>query len=273
MCISTNVDSAVIHIRLDDPENNNRINPALLNAMHAALDRAHRDDIRAIAISASGSVFSDGFDFNSLARMERAPIRAIKPLVHRYQRLLNRLYHFPKPIVCILNGAVRAGGVGIVAASDYVIATPNVTCEISELFFGLIPAAVMPYLMRRIPPQHIRALALGATPITARRAETIGIVDQIADPDDLLSAVRSILKQFLRLRPHAVRQLKKYSAAFAHGGSINRQSRIAGDCFTRLIRQPGLAATINALIEEGAIPEWFQQYRPDRALLGRLYDG
>ena len=97
-------------------------------------------NIRMIMIRAKGDFFCSGMDLsefeknNNQSKMDEA--------VDKYAQLLLRFYQSHKPIISLVQGDVLAGGVGIICASDIVVSTTKVTVQLSEVFFGLIPANV-----------------------------------------------------------------------------------------------------------------------------------
>ena len=94
-----------------------------------------------------------------------------------------------------VRGKANAGGVGFVAASDIVIASQDAQFSLSELLFGLFPACVLPFLIRRIGFQKAHYLTLMTQPISSQQAHTWGLVDVCdAQSDSLLR------KHLLRLR-------------------------------------------------------------------------
>jgi polyketide biosynthesis enoyl-CoA hydratase PksH len=83
-------------------------------------------------------------------------------------------------VVAKIDGDVRAGGVGLVAASDFAIASEGSRFQLSEAVLGLMPANLMPFLTRRIGFQNAYRLTLTAQQIDARAAAAINLIDEAA---------------------------------------------------------------------------------------------
>jgi enoyl-CoA hydratase/carnithine racemase len=124
--------------------------------------------------------------------------------------LLQRLDGDPRPVISVVEGEARGGGVGLAAVADVVIATPGARFQLPEVYLGLVPAAVLPYVARRMGPAMARRMALGQAPLAAHEACSRGLVDVVTDaPDDELSAQ---VARWSRAEPGAVAAVRRLSA-------------------------------------------------------------
>jgi polyketide biosynthesis enoyl-CoA hydratase PksH len=103
---------------------------------------------------------------------------------------------------------VRAGGVGFVAACDIVLADESATFALSELMFGVFPACVLPFLVRKVGVQKSHYMTLTTMPISVQDASASGLVD--AYSEDSESLLRKHLIRLSRLSNSAVSEYKKY---------------------------------------------------------------
>lgn len=107
-----------------------------------------------------------------------------------------------------MDGKVLAGGVGFIAASDFVIGTSNTQIGLSEALWGLLPACVTPFLIRRIGFQKAYHLTLTTQTINAAEAEKIGLLDTLTDkPEESLKQLQLRLR---RIAAETVGDLKSY---------------------------------------------------------------
>ncbi|MFJ6851020.1 enoyl-CoA hydratase/isomerase [Streptomyces sp. NPDC091271] len=110
--------------------------------------------------------------------------------------------------VAHVRGKVNAGGVGFVAACDIVLCADTVTFSLSELLFGLMPACVLPFLIRKVGLTKANFITLMTQPFTAEQAVGWHLVDASADSSDNL-----LRRHLLRLRylpKTGVTRYKKY---------------------------------------------------------------
>src|SRR5262245_49850802 len=113
-------------ITLDSPRNANALSTALLAQLRAALDAAMGDPaVRVVVLTGGGKVFCAGADLKE-ARTSPAGAPGLMTGV------IELLWESSKPVVCRVNGAARAGGIGLVASCDIAVATENASFAFSE---------------------------------------------------------------------------------------------------------------------------------------------
>jgi 3-carboxymethyl-3-hydroxy-acyl-[acp] dehydratase len=158
-------------------------------------------------LSGSPEVFCLGADFKAIAG---APKKAHErddgpgPLYDLWLRLATG----PYVTISRVRGKANAGGVGFVAASDIVIADDTAQFSLSELLFGLYPACVLPFLIRRIGFQKAHYFTLMTQPISAKQACEWGLVDAYEPLSEAL--LRRRLQRLRRLSKVAIRRYKTY---------------------------------------------------------------
>ena len=115
----------------------------------------------------------------------------------------------PKPIVTRVQGKVAGGGVGVVAASDYVIATEHSQLRLSELAVGIGPFVVGPAIERKVGAGAFGAMALDAEWRSAQWALEVGLYAQLHDGiPGLDSAYDGFVQQLAKANPEATTRIK-----------------------------------------------------------------
>jgi enoyl-CoA hydratase/methylglutaconyl-CoA hydratase len=161
----------VATIALDSPANRNALSRRLVAELAERLERAEADPAaKVVLIRAEGSVFCSGADLSEAAGTDAqdAP-RAIV----RLQRLV---VGSTKPVVLRLQGAVRAGGIGLVAAADVVIADQDATFALTEVKLGLAPAVISLTVLPRLTSRAAAYTFLTGETFTGAEAERMGLV-------------------------------------------------------------------------------------------------
>lgn len=195
-------------VTIHRPKQRNSINAQLVLDLHNLLDQAERDSTcRCIVLQGENGFFCTGMDFNEVTQLHSSssenPIFSAK-----YMELLKRFTTTPKIIISLVEGQVLAGGIGIVAASDIVIGNPQAQFGLSEALWGLLPACVTPFLIRRIGFQKAFFMTLTTETINAAEAYRIGLIDKLAEqPHDCL---RQITLRLKRIREETIHDLKTY---------------------------------------------------------------
>jgi 3-carboxymethyl-3-hydroxy-acyl-[acp] dehydratase len=201
------LDDGRLTLRLNRPEAGNSLTKALLEELLQAFGRAESEPAcRVVVIEGQGGSFCSGMDFEEAAAAWEGGKPAFDP--RRYMDVLKRAALLPKPVIAKVDGKALAGGLGLVAASDLAVATPKSEFALPEALWGLLPACVVPYLIRRVGPQSAYRLTLTTGPIDAAEAARIGLVDAVSsDPD---AAIERWSRRLKLLAPETVRELKRY---------------------------------------------------------------
>jgi isohexenylglutaconyl-CoA hydratase len=102
------------------------------------------------------------------------------------------------------------GGVGLLAIADWVIAEKAAQIGTPEVTVGIVPAQITPFLVQRIGYGQARRLATYGLRLGAEEASRFGLVHEIADgPDDLTAKAVAAVSQILRCAPQAVAETKR----------------------------------------------------------------
>ncbi|MBJ9679655.1 enoyl-CoA hydratase/isomerase [Burkholderia gladioli] len=242
----------VTFVRIERPEADNAINAALLEEMADVLDRCDAAT-HVIVLEGQADAFCVGADFAEIrAAHAGAPSEAARaagdpgPLFDLWHRLATG----PRIVISHVRGKVNAGGVGFVAASDIVLADDTATFSLSELLFGLMPACVLPFLIRRIGWQRAHYMTLSTQPLDAARALAWGLVDaHDANGEALL---RRHLARLRRLDGVAVARYKRYANALTGRFDSDRSLALAAN--REVFSDPTNLERIVRFVESGIFP-------------------
>ena len=187
-------DGEVAFVQIHRPESANAINARLIEEMDHAL-RDCDGSTKVVVLEGQPDVFCSGADFTEIQTRFDAGGRSQEqdpgPLYDLWQRLASG----PFVSVAHVRGRANAGGIGFVAACDIVLCDEKATFSLSELLFGLVPACVLPFLIRRIGFARANTMTLSTQPVSAAQAHAWGLVD-VCEP----ASENLVRKQLLRLR-------------------------------------------------------------------------
>jgi len=212
--IKVRFEDSICFLEIARPEAKNTINARLVVELSEVVS-ACEESATVIVLSGSPEVFCYGADFKDIAR--RNAMLTIRERqgedVHEagpgpMYDLWLRLATGPFVTIAHVRGQANAGGIGFVAASDIVLADESAQFSLSELLFGLYPACVLPFLIRRIGFQKANYLTLMTQPISAMQALEWGLVDAVEPQSENL--VRRHLQRLRRLSKTAIRRYKSY---------------------------------------------------------------
>lgn len=200
----------VATVTLDRPDVRNAFNEttiAELTDVFRQLDT--RDDIRAIVLAANGPAFCAGADLNWMKKMAAFSDEENRIDARRLADMLSAIYRVSKPVVARVSGDAYAGGVGLVAASDIVVAVDSARFCLSEARLGLIAATIAPYVVRALGERASRRYFTTAEPFDCATAERLGLVHERVTPDALDDTVQKITAALCANGPRAVRESKR----------------------------------------------------------------
>src|SRR6476620_8436786 len=168
------------------------------------LRRAEADDtVRVVLIRAEGRVFCSGADLAEATEggMEEGARRIVE-----LQRLIATM---DKPVVTRLHGAVRAGGIGIVAASDIAVAAEDATFALTEVKLGLAAAIISLTVHHRMNPRAAALTTLGGEVFSGRDAAAYGLVTLAVPADELDAEVAKDCASLATGAPQGLRESKR----------------------------------------------------------------
>ena len=197
--VRCDVVDGVATITLDAPENRNALSRALLAGLHTSLDRAEADDVRVIVLTHTPPVFCAGAD---LRERSSGPTDST-PMVHALQRLIDAR----QPTIAAVEGPVRAGGIGLMAACDLVVVRPDVTFAFTEVRIGVAPAIISVPILQRCQWSSLASAFLTGDPFDAATARSIGLVTHVSD--DVRATVDALVAGVLAGAPGAVAATKR----------------------------------------------------------------
>ena len=197
----------ICFLQIHRPEANNTINDQLIEECLQVLALCE-ESITVVVLEGLPEVFCFGADFqrihDTVATSGQVGQNDPEPLYNLWLKMATG----PYITVSHVRGKANAGGVGFVAASDIVLADQTAQFSLSELLFGLFPACVLPFLIRRVGFQKAHYMTLMTQPIPVEQAHSWGLVDAYDAQSD--SLLRKHLLRLKRLSKPAILRYKHY---------------------------------------------------------------
>jgi methylglutaconyl-CoA hydratase len=201
--------SGVVLLTINRPKARNSLNPELIDELTKTFQQLdHDNNVRLIVITGAGDAFCAGADLkdwrDSKDHSESENFESSLKLAQMFKTIND----CQKPVIAKVNGHALGGGVGLLAVADYVLASSEAKIGLPEVHLGLIPAVISPYVLAKIGESYARAFFLSGIIFFAKKAETIGLVHDVVDPEKLGSETSRVVKQFLKAGPVALREGK-----------------------------------------------------------------
>ena len=197
-------DDGIAIITLNRPESRNALSREVREGLYAAWDQFERDPAIGIAIltGAGDRAFCAGGDLKEMVETGMAvPPQDMFPLPYDTIEL-------SKPTIAAVNGVAFAGGWMIAQACDLCVASTSARFAVTEVKVGRSSPWAAP-LIHMIPQRIMMEILLTGKPINAERAYEIGLVNRLADPEQLLDCALELAADILEGAPLSVRAARE----------------------------------------------------------------
>ena len=166
------VDSGRATLTLDSPHNRNAISQRLVTELHEGLAAAAADDdVRVVVLTHTGGTFCAGADLSDASA-------DVETRTMQMADLLRAILELPKPVIAQIDGHVRAGGMGLVAACDLAVAGDSTTFALTEARLGLAPSIISLTVLPRLTSRAASRYFLTGEKFGAHEAEAIGLISE-----------------------------------------------------------------------------------------------
>jgi methylglutaconyl-CoA hydratase len=195
---------------MNRPEQRNALSDELLAALETAFDVLEKDSAaRVLVLAGRGPAFCAGGDLSRMEKAAKMTKARSRREASRFAKLLYRLHTYPKPVVARVHGPAFAGGMGLVAACDLVVAAEEAEFALPETRIGLVPAMISPYLVRAMGAQQARRYILTGERLPAREAHRLGFAHECVPAAELDAAVDRMCERLAQAGPEALARAKK----------------------------------------------------------------
>ena len=194
--VTTTREGEVLVVTLDNPPVN-AFSTEVRNAMAAAVEDAAGDDgVKAVVIRAEGRMFSGGADITEFGK---APVHPTLP------ELIDSIENLDKPVVAALNGTALGGGCEIALGCNYRIGVPATKIGLPEVKIGILPGAGgTQRLPRVVGVEEALPIIVTGNPVSAKKAEAIGLLDRIVAPENLQEEAIAFAREVAGRSEHPV---------------------------------------------------------------------
>ncbi len=209
--IESAIDRAVV-LTVNRPDKLNALNSALLVALRERIEGFTRLPAetrpRAVVVTGAGDkAFVAGADIAALAGLGAPEARELSAIGHRLGRAMEES---PFPIIAAVNGFALGGGLELALCADFIYASERAKFGLPEVGLGLIPGfGGTQRLARRIGAARARELIYTGRMIDASEALSLGLVNRVLPPEDLLPKVMETCASIAAKGPLAIAAAKR----------------------------------------------------------------
>ena len=254
---------AVRVLTLNRPQIRNAMSLPLMKQLKAMLDDAKADStVRAVVLTGAGSAFCAGLDMEELRGMGSRSAEDHRADSEVFRTLLETLYLFPKPTVAAVNGHAVAGGAGLAAACDLTVMSEQAKMGFTEARIGFVAALVTVFMVRMVGEKCARDLLLSGRLVGAEEAWRIGMVSEVAAPENVLPRALERAHDLTRSAPSSL-ALTKTMLAAAPSLGLHEGLRYAADLNALARAGSELREGVAAFLEKRE-PEWVAALPKDK---------
>lgn len=209
--ITTFEHGPIRELRLDRPPAN-ALSPGLIAALRDAVSAAPEEGARALVLSGAPGMFCAGLDVPLLLGLERDEIREAW---RSFYGMMRALAASPIPIVAAITGHSPAGGAVISLYCDLrIMAEGDFKIGLNEVPVGIpLPPVILAVLRRVVGDRQAEKLAVSGALLPAAEALRIGLVDELAPPDQVVSRALEHCRRLLALPPLALAETRRLARA------------------------------------------------------------
>jgi methylglutaconyl-CoA hydratase len=254
--IEVQVEGQVARINLNRPERHNALILELIAELDQALDEvSEMSDILFVVLSGNGRSFCAGADLNWFYSSEQL---SLEQNIERYKHLadlLLKIYRLPQITIAAIRGNVFGGGIGLMAACDFVLAEANTRFMFSEVKLGLLPATILPFVAKRLSVQNLRKWILTGNLFVVNEAHRIGLVDEIFNEEQLEDELSTLIASFESASPSAMKRAKQLINEVASGSIDVTDTKATATILASALLSPDGQEGIHAFLEKRK-PTW-----------------
>ena len=203
-------DGPVARVFLNRPDVRNAFNDGVIAELTAAFAGFAADDtLRAVVLGGHGKAFCAGADLSWMRAMADYTWEQNRTDAQGLADMLHAIWSCPVPVIGRVHGDCYAGGVGLAAVCDILVAAEGVNFCLSEARLGLLPATIGPYVVKALGEQASRRYFVTAERFSAAEAQRLGLVHEVVAADALDAKVDELAAAIAANGPAAARACKR----------------------------------------------------------------
>ncbi|SJZ36918.1 methylglutaconyl-CoA hydratase [Enhydrobacter aerosaccus] len=209
MTVQCSIEDGIATLLLQRGQEMNSLDAPTSQAVQDAVKAFTVDPaVRVLVLAGEGRSFSAGGDFNWVLQWPQLDAEARQAGAQAMMGAVQAIYDFPKPSIARVHGAAVGGGIGLMLACDFAVASKTARFGLTSARNGLLAAIAIPVLIEAVGPRRARQLLMHGGLFEAGEAERIGLVDRVVEPEALDEAVATLARE-LKLGAPSVQTLVK----------------------------------------------------------------
>jgi methylglutaconyl-CoA hydratase len=199
--IKLNEQKSFLEVILNRPELHNAFNDEMIAEVTETFQNINTKKFQLVVLRAEGKSFCAGADLNWMKSMIDYTQAQNLQDSQKLAAMFRAINDCPLPVLAICHGSALGGGVGVISACDYVLASDSALFGLTEVRLGLLPAVISPFVIAKIGESHARAYFMSGERFSAKEAYQIGLVHKVVT--DIETEAKNVIESFLKAAPQA----------------------------------------------------------------------
>lgn len=198
-------------ITLNYPEKNNALNAEIRDELiDVFIAFENNTTVNIIIVNGNGKNFCAGADLTHMLAMTTVSEDENLKDAKQFASLFYQIYSCKKPVITCAHGKTIGGGLGLLSASDIVIAESSTQFCFSEVTLGLVPATIAPFVMQRIGFQYAKYMMLTAELFDTQKALNMRLIDRVCENQTSLDTALTLATHMIKQDQIAMQSTKKW---------------------------------------------------------------
>jgi enoyl-CoA hydratase/carnithine racemase len=247
--LKSTTEGSTMVLTLSNPSQRNALDPAIYAAGIEALNGAESSaEVRSVVIAGEGAWFCTGESLQWLRENRRQPASVQVENVEGLHNWIDSIRTFPKPVIAAVEGAATGAGFSLALACDLVVAARDAVFAASHGDMALSPNGGLSWhLAQSLPRQLATEWLMGGERIAATRLHALGLVNELADNGQALSAALQLSERLGAKAPNALASVKDLLAE-ARGATLSTHLAQERDHFVRNLNHANAGTGIAAFL-------------------------
>jgi len=249
----------VATIWLNRPEIHNAFNEEMISELKYYFeDRVNDANTRLIILRGLGKSFCAGADIKWLKSVLDYDFEKNYEEGLQLSKCLNAIYNCPIPTMAVVHGASMGGANGLLVACDFAYATHDTTFSLSEVKIGIIPAAISPYVIKRVGEFNAKELTLTGKKFKGEEAEKYNLINSSLTESEIEEKIESVTSLIFSGGPNAVRKGKELINHVVNNIDLNDAVEYTAKMIAEIRQSDEGQEGMNAFLEKRK-PNWINE--------------
>ncbi len=240
--IKTELENNIFFITVNRPDKLNALNKTVLEELSDAMDHIYNEkNIKGVIITGAGEkAFVAGADISEFTEVKDTEGEILSK---KGQDVFFKIENCPKPVIAAVNGFALGGGCELAMACHFRLASKNAKFGQPEVNLGLIPGyGGTQRLTMLIGKGKAMELMMTGNMIGAEEAKSLGLVNYVETPENLLPKTKEILKSILAKSPLAISKVIEVVNFYFNKEGFNKEAKLFGEVFSSEDKKEGTSA-------------------------------